>query len=1012
MGQQDSKWRVRTPAKDTEQLLESYYSRLMEWGCVLTRGDANKAQDIVHDFCLYLSLTRPDLSAVANLDGYLYTCLRHLYLSDLARSSREALQVFSVAEFDSFEFALATKRPGDPLQRQNDLRSICNYAVWRKETSKSASYFILHFFHGYARHEIAELACLPISAIYNKLKTARAEVKGYLDDRNKFHLVSRSLPPGPFSSWKLVSTAEIFKELRELILQSRNSECLPEEEILAPYRSQIRTPISCSVLAHLASCERCLTVIDRHFRRPTLKDRESLDGPSSSAENKDSNEVLAKSVTRIAALRSVRRQWNGVHEHRPTTLSIAVNGRIIAFHDVQGVQSVLSARIERPENAQFVEVFSEQDVRLALLPLGDAPPQGPQSLTQRVTLSDARWIELNLTFDGLGLNSEVAYFDPALAGEAPAEDAQEDAVEFERVPAHSLPSTLTNRWHKSRWSSSAIARLLRAVVPNAAPAWAMVLVIVTSMAGFMAYRHLSAPVDALDLLTRSVAIEAASLKGQTEHQVLTYEDVSADGQILLRGTVDLWRDGDGSRYLRRLYDSQHRMLAARWRNSSGEHHSYTGEGEKGQLSLDSPDQENPIWDQDISAKAFGELGGRDLHVSVTKNGYELTIIGTTGSRPHLVSASLSLDRNLRPLREVLRVQSGGDVHEVRLVLARYERQPSRSVPDGTFDPGDSSISSLQNSDTHSEALQHGPSGPIPSNAQLTELQIAVLYQLARLGADTNDPIEVVKTMDGHIRVSGTVADDARKKEIVSSLERLTDRQRLDLKLISPGDVRIIPGYKRVNPSDIQVYEAGNTKPAADAVLRTYFSAKGYSDERLNLEVERFSRDVLQHAQSALQHAYALNRLESVISSAELESVEVSSQQQWTEMTNQHAASLESQLRALENELAKISPEGRQNSNSESDLKSIESPAQFQQAANQLLRQAQDLDREVGLMFASNTTPEKAVSVDSLLTATIKIIPLQQAANISRFAVHLSSSQASASLNRRRGLGKPMTGTSR
>ncbi len=156
--------------------LASRYSQLLHWGAVLARGDTGKAEEIVQELCLYFTLTQPDLTSVANLDGYLYTSLRHIYLSGLARSSREALHFVSVAEFDSFESALTGNSAGDPLQTQNDLRRICGYAVWRKESSKSASYFILHFFHGYGRREIAELACLPISAIYNKLKIARSEV--------------------------------------------------------------------------------------------------------------------------------------------------------------------------------------------------------------------------------------------------------------------------------------------------------------------------------------------------------------------------------------------------------------------------------------------------------------------------------------------------------------------------------------------------------------------------------------------------------------------------------------------------------------------------------------------------------------------------------------------------------------------------------------------------------------------------------------------------------------------
>ena len=62
----------------TDQLLASRYSQLLHWGAVLTRGDTGKAEEIVQELCLYFTLSQPDLSNVANLDGYLYTSLRHI----------------------------------------------------------------------------------------------------------------------------------------------------------------------------------------------------------------------------------------------------------------------------------------------------------------------------------------------------------------------------------------------------------------------------------------------------------------------------------------------------------------------------------------------------------------------------------------------------------------------------------------------------------------------------------------------------------------------------------------------------------------------------------------------------------------------------------------------------------------------------------------------------------------------------------------------------------------------
>jgi DNA-directed RNA polymerase specialized sigma24 family protein len=72
MEQRKPKWQP-APAAQTEHLLASYYSQFLKWGAVLTRGDRDKAEDIVQELCLYFTLTKPDLSEVANLNGYLYT---------------------------------------------------------------------------------------------------------------------------------------------------------------------------------------------------------------------------------------------------------------------------------------------------------------------------------------------------------------------------------------------------------------------------------------------------------------------------------------------------------------------------------------------------------------------------------------------------------------------------------------------------------------------------------------------------------------------------------------------------------------------------------------------------------------------------------------------------------------------------------------------------------------------------------------------------------------------------
>jgi DNA-directed RNA polymerase specialized sigma24 family protein len=973
--------RREVPAVPTpvDQLLASRYGQLQQWGAVLTRGDAGKAEEIVQELCLYFTLTQPDLTTVVNLDGYLYTSLRHIYLSALARSSREALRFVSMAEFDSFDSALRGNSSADPLQKQNDLRRICSYTVWRKESSKSASYFILHFFHGYARREIAELACLPIAAIYNKLKVARSEVASYLEEPGKLRIVNRDLPPQPRLSWSLLSPPELFNELRKSILQSRAGVCLQEEQLLAYYRAASPKPISCSLLAHIVSCERCLSMIDRHFRRPTLKDREPLDCLGSSADGSSSTDgssgISNKAQKEMLA---VRRRWDKVHEHRPRTLSIAVNGHIIAFHDVLAEHSKLSARIERPGDVEFVEVFSEQDVRFALLSIGELPPEGAPVRTQRVELSDDRWLELSLAFDGQGLNGQVAYFDPALASVAMEEEVEEPAAAAAAAPNRLRLSTLVAAF---RW-------LLAAMTPSSAFAWTLILAVIFGSAGYFAFRHQTKSTVAVKMLDDSVRTEAEALRGETEHQTLRLEEISANGKVLGQGTVDLWKDGNGDRYLRRLYDAQHRMVAAEWRNKSGEHSSRRNPGGKNSPDVSRPLVMGEFWDQDLSAHAFSTLAGQNVRMHPVKEGYELMTDGPIEGHPQLLSVALVLTRRLQPVRVTLHVRAGNNIHELHFVQASYERRPSASVPDSTFDPA-----SYGGAREFHPLEMHPPNMPVADDIVplLAELQIAVLYQLNLLGADTAEPIEVKRTDDGTLRVSGAISDNTLRAQIAARLRALPNHRLLDLKLFSPHELRMHTSHA-AQSSATRVYEIDQSGSAADALLRKHFEAKGLSGEHLDSAVVTFSHNALEHGQRALQHAYALDRLGRALSTSELQSVSLTSQQQWTEMVHQHASDLEQQLAALHDQLGELSTSATALPNADAGSVLIATPLQFGQASNRLLQQVQELNRRVSNVFAPGTSGEDQTSQDDSVDAIIKVIPMQQAREINSFAMELSSSR--------------------
>jgi hypothetical protein len=518
-----------------------------------------------------------------------------------------------------------------------------------------------------------------------------------------------------------------------------------------------------------------------------------------------------------------------------------------------------------------------------------------------------------------------------------------------------------------------------AILSPPAPAWVLTLLILISTAGYFAYRKRYPTMDAAQILQESIRRENASLEGQTEHQLVQIEEISADGRVLQHAVEDVWKDGDGHRYIRRLYNMQHRTIAEEWRNQ----HDDPGARGEGADGMDG------FWDQDLSAQEFAALRDALQQVRSSDDGYELTRVGPTPAHPQLLSATLVLNRNLQAIRQIMRVRAGGEVHELRFEVLDYERKPSASVPDTTFNPEDGHLPAPRPDRRSSTGRPHDVVGM--SNAQLAELQIGVLYQLHTLHADTGVPIEVLRTADNRVRVSGMVNTDALKQAIDTQLQNLDGHERLDLSIVSFREIMIPPASKR--STAVEAYEVTQPGFAADMRIRGYFQTKGLSGGHLDAAVALFSRDALQHAQRALQHSYALDRLGSSLSVDELRSIRPAVQQEWTGMVKNHATGLDAELRALHAQLAEIMLTGAAPASANTEFNaegmSIDQPAQFAIRAGRLLGQVRKLNRQAGELFTSSGRTMSDTNLDASLQTTMDTIPLQQAEDVAAFAMLLS-----------------------
>src|SRR5260370_28502627 len=98
-------------------------------------------------------------------------------------------------------------------------------------------------------------------------------------------------------------------------------------------------------------------------------------------------------------------------EHRPQELRIAVNGFILGSQQVSSELSKLALTVKVDEPIGFVEVFSEQGVRLLFLDV-DQPTDGSIEQSAVVDFDCGLALDLSLSFRGPWPTLNVSYHDP------------------------------------------------------------------------------------------------------------------------------------------------------------------------------------------------------------------------------------------------------------------------------------------------------------------------------------------------------------------------------------------------------------------------------------------------------------------------------------------------------------------------------------------------------------------------------------------------------------------------
>jgi len=917
-----------------EDLFIERYQRLLAWSLKLTGHDRQLAEDLLHDVFVQFTLSRPNLSVINDLDAYLFAALRNSHLSYVRRAPHVRTAALSMAEYDSIQIGLRATDLRDQIKIQDELRLICFYASARKETSKAGSVLILRFFHGYYPSEIARVLGTNLEAVRKWLQLARNEARLYLVNPDTLSFIrdqsDLAKPQLGFAS----ATEKLLNDLRNIIFASRRGDCLSHKQLRELYRSPRSPAIDGSILAHIVSCRACLDGANTVLDLPQLKDRYPTDmtgkddkngpgGPTSVAGGGSTQSGVRRSLGRVKE----------TFEHYPKELRIVVNGYLQVSQKVSSDLMEQTLSLDLEEKIGFVEIFSEQWVRLFFLNV-EHPPDGAFEQEASVVLSEGRNLKATLDFSGPCPNLQVTYHDPTAIA-----DSKTEAVNTETSPLATLPL------HEEQWPTSNIgslktygARPWRAFSNvgfwlRPATVTALVAVILAAFFVFVnLHRTPTMPTSAAGLLAQSVASEQmiAARTDQVLHRTINLEErrsasasaTAGDQTVITRRRIEIWQSAEKGITARRLFDEKGYLVSGEWRRSDGSRILYS-HGSKPQIGVQSTDKISApldlerVWWLDPSAASFMELIGLSEPSRVVEKPTDYVIeYQRSEANEGLFKATLVLSKvDLHATELTLIAQQQPFTRdeqnvnrqwtEFRFVETSFERRALSAVAPSVFEPDPELLSSRTKDEAESMKGAESNSsytGITSSPATVTsELEVEVLDLLSRVGADLDEQTSVTRTADGKLRVRGLVETEKRKEEILRTLVPVTANRALQIQIETVAEATKRQGRSSAEsePVTVEQVEVERRPIAAFSEIRRHVG----SDE----EVGRYAARMVNRSSEAMSHAAVLRRLLRQFSPDDLRALTPEARAKWLGMIRAHARAFQREAMALDQELQTIFP---------------------------------------------------------------------------------------------------------
>jgi RNA polymerase sigma factor (sigma-70 family) len=907
------------------------YERLHAWALQLTERDHERAEDLLHDAFIQFTLSHPDLTSIDDLDSYLYVCLRNLHLSQMRRATRTANRELSIIEYDSAELGLWSIDPRDQIKTQDELRTVCHYACRRRKTSKAGSVLILRFFHGYYPEEIASVLRITRPAVKDRLRLARAEANLYLHDSDRLNLIhDKRTEERPRAEVGRVSD-DLLNELRQSIFASCEGVCFSRRQLDDLYADNVEGGLSADAVAHLVACAKCLDEVNKLLGLPLLAERYASDISGKDTRKKGGGGSSGKGGSGLKeSLNSYFRRARQVYRHEPQELCIAVNGYLQSTQKISSRLNELTLIVDTAEQIGFVEVFSEQGVRLLLRNV-EPLPVGPVRQDARVELSEGRTLDASLSFSGAWPTLHVIYQHPLaqdLQEQLVSEDllirpkpisnvfasaTEETAVVESKSPPKERSLSLLRA---GEWSQRVFQPSFWLRPATITAVFAVFLVIVFAM---LWRSNPAVPVTAADLLQRATQAEemAMSRPDTVIHRTFQLEERrdSIEGEVLAVQRVELWQSAAKGITARRLYDSGGRLLAGEWTRSDNVSTFYN-HAVRPRIQNRNPQSaiaKLDIWQISPSAKDFAAIVGdaSNLHLEERANQYVLTFANATSSiGARLVDASLTIGRDdLHPVEEILTLQDKAELRVYRISETSLERRPLSAVAPAVFEPEPELLGEagrIKGAETTREAAVVAPSAP-PILAT-PELELEVLRLLNGAGGDLSDQVSVTRTTEGRLRVEGIVENSRRKADILRALSPIANHPavKISVETVAETEQRQ-PANANPKTIELQQVEIAKGSLPIEPELRRYFANKGLSPEQLDQEVNRFASRVMHRSLQARLYARTLKQMINRFSPDDLRALTPEAREKLMTLIRSQAAGLQRELVALRSELRPIVP---------------------------------------------------------------------------------------------------------